>query len=145
MLSGPKRVTGIDDDILVWGNTIVEHDTALQQLLQRCEDVGIRLNRDKFQYKQNKMNFYGHVLMDNGRQADASKIDAIVKMTLPRDIKELQSFLGLINYMARFQSLLSSVCRPLRDLLKEGVEYLWSPEADKVFNNMFNNNSPRTQ
>ena len=136
VLSGLKRVTGIADDILVWGNTIAEHDTLLRQLLQRCKEVGIRLNRDKFQYKLNKVNFYGHVLTDNGLQADASKIDAIVKMTPPRDIKELQSFLGLVNYMARFQPLLSSVSRPLRDLLKEGVEYLWSPEADKAFNNI---------
>ena len=57
-------------------------------------------------------------------------------MTPPRDIKEMQSFLGIVNYMARFQPLLSSVSRPLRDLLKEGVEYLWSPEADKAFNNI---------
>ena len=82
------------------------------------------------------MNFYGHVLTENGLQADASKIDAIVKMTPPRDIKVLQSFLGLVNYMSRFQPLLSSVSRPLRDLLKEGVEYLWSSEADKAFNNI---------
>ena len=81
VLSGLKRVTGIADDILVWDNTIAEHDTSLRQLLQRCKDVGIRLNRDKFQYKLNKVNFYGHVVTENGLQADASKIDAIVKMT----------------------------------------------------------------
>ena len=121
MLSGLKRVTGIDDDIFVWGNTIAEHDTSLRQLLQRCKDVGIRLNSDKFQYTQNNMNFYGHVLTANGLQADASKLDAIVKMTAPCDIKELQRFLGLVNYMSRFQPLLSSVSRPLRELLKEGV------------------------
>ena len=37
------------------------------------------------------------------------------------------------TYMARFQPLLSSVSRPWRDLLKEGVEYMWSPEAGKAF------------
>ena len=57
-------------------------------------------------------------------------------MSPPHDIKELQSFLCLVNYMARFQPMLSSVSRPLRDRLKEGVEYLWSPEADKAFNNI---------
>ena len=41
MLSGLKDVTGIPDDILVWDNMIAKHDTALRQLLQRCEDVGI--------------------------------------------------------------------------------------------------------
>ena len=60
---------------LFCGNTIAEHDTALRQRLQGREDVGIRLNRHTFQYKQNKVNFYGHVLTDSGHHADASKID----------------------------------------------------------------------
>ena len=136
MLSGLKGMTGIADDILVWVNTIAEHDISLRQLLQRCKDISIRLNRDKFQYKQNKVNIYGHALTDNGLQADASKINYIVKMTPLRHIRELQTCLGLVNYMARFQPSLSSVSRPLRDLLKECVEYQWSPEADKAFNNI---------
>ena len=93
-------------------------------------------NRYKFQSKQNKVIFYGHVLTDNGLQADAYTIDAIEKMTPLRDMKELQSFQNLANYMARFQPLLSSVSRPLPAILKEGVECLWSPEADKAFNNI---------
>ena len=66
VLSGLKRVTGIADDILIWGNTFAEHDTSPRQLLQTCKDVGIRLNRDKFRYKQNKENVYGHVVTGNG-------------------------------------------------------------------------------
>ena len=59
-----------------------------------------------------------------------------VKMPPPPDVKTLQSYLGLVNYMARFQPSLSSVSRPLRDLLEEKVDYVWSPEADKAFNDI---------
>ena len=135
-LSGLKGVTGIADDILIWGHTEKDHDAALNQLLQRCKDIGIHLNREKFQYKQRTVKFYGHILTDTGLQADPSKIDAIVKMPPPPDVKTLQSYLGLVNYMARFQPSLSSVSRPLRDLLKEKVDYVWSPEADKAFNDI---------
>ena len=104
--------------------------------MQRCKDIGIHLNREKFQYKQRTVKFYGHILTDTGLQANPSKIDAIVKMPPPPDVKTLQSYLGLVNYMARFQPSLSSVSRPLRDLLKEKVDYVWSPEADKAFNDI---------
>ena len=88
--------------ILIWGHTEKDHDAALNQLLQRCKDIGIHLNREKFQYKQRTVKFYGHILTDTGLQADPSKIDAIVKMPPPPDVKTLQSYLGLVNYMARF-------------------------------------------
>ena len=129
-------MTGISDDILIWGDTAEQHDTALHELLTRCQNVGIRLNREKIQYKQTIVKFYGHILTNKGLQADPSKIDAIVQMPPPPDVKSLQSFLGLVNYMARFQPSLSIVSRPLRDLMKEHVDYVWSTEADKAFNDI---------
>ena len=53
VLSGISGVTGISDDILIWGDTAEQHDTTLHELLTRCQNVGIRLNREKIQYKQN--------------------------------------------------------------------------------------------
>ena len=136
VLSGISGVTGISDDILIWGDTAEQHDTALHELLTRCQNVGIRLNREKIQYKQTIVKLYGNILTNKGLQADPSKIDAIVQMPPPPDVKSLQSFLGLVNYMARFQPSLSIVPRLLRDLMKEHVDYVWSTEADKAFNDI---------
>ena len=136
VLSGINGVTGISDDILIWGDTAEQHDTALHELLTRCQNVGIRLNREKIQYKQTIVKFYGHILTNKGLQSDPSKMDAIVQMPPPPDVKSLQSFFGLVNYMARFQPSLSIVSRPLLDLMKEHVDYVWSTEADKAFNDI---------
>ena len=95
VLSGISIVTAISDVILIWGDTAEQHDTALHELLTRCQNIGIRLNREKIQYKQTKVKFYGHVLTNKGLQAHPSKIDAIVHMSPP------PYFLGLVNYMAR--------------------------------------------
>ena len=82
------------------------------------------------------MKFYGHILTNKGLQADPSKIDAIIQMPPPPDLESLQSFLGVVNYMDRFQPSLSIVSRLLRDLMKEGVDYVWSTETDKAFNDI---------
>ena len=111
-------ITGISDDILIWGDTAEQHDTTLHALLTRCQNVGICLNREKIQYKQTIVKLYGHVFTNKGLQPDPSKIDDIVQMPPPPNVKSLQSFLGLVNYMARFQPSLSFVWRPPRDLIK---------------------------
>ena len=129
-------MTNISDDILIWGDTAEQHDTALHELLTRCQTVGIRLNGEKLQYKQTMVKLHGHVLTNKGLQADPSNIDAIVQMPPTPDVKSLQICLGLVNYMARFQLSLSIVLRPLRDLMKAHVDYVWSTDADNAFNDI---------
>ena len=96
--------------------------------LLTVKKFGIRLNREKIQYKQTIVKLYGHILTNKGLHADPSKMDAIVQMHAivqmpPRPyVKSLQIPLGLVNYMARFQPSLSIVSRPLRDLMKEHVD-----------------------
>ena len=61
---------------------------------------------------------------------------AICNMTAPTDIKELQTFLGLANYLGRFTPHLATVSAPLRDLCKTDVPYDWGPEHDAAFSNL---------
>ena len=60
---------------------------------------------------------------------------AICNMTSPTDVKELQTFLGLANYLGRFTPHLATVSAPLIDLCKTNVPYDWGPEHDAAFTN----------
>ena len=68
VLSGISEVTGISDDILIWGDTAEQHDTALHGLLTHCQNVGIRLNREKIQYTQTILKLCGYVITNKGLQ-----------------------------------------------------------------------------
>ena len=57
-------------------------------------------------------------------------------MTAPTDVKELQTFLGLANYLGRFTPHLATVSAPSRDLCKTNVPYDWGPEHDPAFSNL---------
>ena len=57
-------------------------------------------------------------------------------MTAPTDVKELQTFLGLANYLGRFTPHLATVSAPLRDLCNTDVPYDWGPEHDAAFSNL---------
>ena len=52
---------------------------------------------------------------------------------VPKDIKELQSFLGAVNYLARFIPHLSALRAPLQDLLKKENEFIWAQNHQLCF------------
>ena len=54
-------------------------------------------------------------------------------MKPPEDVKSLQSFLGLVNYLTRYSRRLATLSAPLRDLTKKDTAYSWGPEHDQAF------------
>ena len=77
-----------------------------------------------------KVNFYGHVFSENGVSPDPAKIKAIQEIALPQNVKELRSFLGMVNYCGRFVRNISQLTDPLRSLLKS-KEWEWKAEHTK--------------
>ena len=133
-LEGLKGVTGIADDTFVYGATEEEHDANMVNLMIRSRERGIKFNKDKVQFKCQGVSFFGHKWPRHGIKPDDSKISAIQKMTPPENRKDLQSFLGLVNYLTRYSGRLASLTAPLRELIKKDKAYVWGPEHDHSFN-----------
>ena len=91
-------MTGIADDIFVYGSTEEEHDRNLINLMKRAQEKGIVFNAEKLQFKCNEVSFFGHT-WSPGVRPDNKKVSAILYMEAPKDTKNLQSFLGLVNYL----------------------------------------------
>ena len=76
------------------------------------------------------------VYFTDGIEPDPEKVTAIRNVTAPTDVKELQTCLGMANYLGRFTPHLATVSAPLRDLCKTNVPYDWGPENDAAFSNL---------
>lgn len=50
------------------------------------------------------------------------------------DVKSLQSFLGLVNYLTQYSGCLATITAPLHALTKKEVAYMWGTEHDCAFN-----------
>ena len=131
-----KNVIVIADDIMVVGkqNNHKDHDIALTQLLKTARECNVRLNYDKLQYKQTEVDFFGETYMIDGRKPSQSKIKAITEMPLPQSKKQVQSLIGMINYLSKFSACLSELAEPICELAKERVPFNWGPEHDDAFN-----------
>ena len=130
-LEGLPGVACIADDILVYGvgDTKVEadddHDRIVEQLMNRCQTHGIRLNPEKTEVKVTSLSFQGHVITDKGILPDPHKIEAIRDMEAPQNVTEVQRLAGMVNYLAKFLPQLSDVMQPIRRLTNVDVEWHW--------------------
>ena len=80
------------------------------------------------------MPYIGHLLSNTGVHPDPEKIKAITQMPQPADVKSLQRFLGMVNYLSKFIQLQSTLTATLRELLHKDVEFRWEENHTKAFN-----------
>ena len=132
-LEGLEGVEVLIDDIIVHGADQQQHDQRLSVVLKKLVEANITLNLKKCEFNVKTVKVLGHVISSNGISADPSKVNAITSMQKPNNVKELRSFLGMVNQFSKFKSHLASETKPLRDLLCKDNQWYWGPEQDKAF------------
>ncbi len=133
ILRGLPGVLCYIDDILITGSSEAEHLDTLAKVLVRLQKQGIKVKREKCRFMKPSVQYLGHRIDADGIHATDSKLDAITKAPAPRNITELRSFLGLINYYGRFIPNLSTLLHPLNNLLRRETPWKWSEECAKAF------------
>lgn len=106
------------DDLIVFGNTLEEHEERLLKVLDRLKEEGLKLSLDKCQFGRTSVTYVGHVVSQDGIATDPSKIEAVVSWPRPQTVTALRSFLGFCGYYRRFVKDFSKLCRPLNELLQ---------------------------
>lgn len=81
---------------------IADHDEKLRKLLQRARKNNLKFNQKKMKLRQKEVSYMGHVLTEKGLKPDSLKIEAIVGMPHPKNVKDVQRILSLINYLSKF-------------------------------------------
>ena len=134
-----EGVLCIADDILLYGvgssteDAFNDHEMKMKKLLERCRDVGIKLNKSKMKLRQESVVFMGHVLTTEGLKPDEEKIKAVVEMPKPTDVEGVRRLNGFVNYLAKFLPKLSDVTEPIRQLTRKDVPFIWSSRQETAF------------
>lgn len=133
VFSGLENTFIYMDDIIVIGKTRDEHDTALLAVLERAKRQNVRFNKEKLKIAVDKVKYLGHVFSEDKVEPDRDRIEAIKQMSEPHNKSDLQTFLGVINYMSEFISNLSELTAPLRELLKKNTIFKWTDTHTQAF------------
>ena len=96
---GLPGVTGIADDMVIFGRNEEEHDRNLILFLETTRKNGLILNKKKLQFKKEEVSFFGHRWNSTGISPDPKKTESILKMQFPPDKETMHSFLGLVNFL----------------------------------------------
>ena len=120
------NVFGIADDILVIGYNKdgADHDEAVYNVLKWCQDVNLKLNKDKCHCRCMSVPFFGEVVSRQGIQPNPQKVKALTEMPAPKNKKELQTFLGVINYLNKFSPGTSEACELHRKLMSSKATWM---------------------
>ena len=116
-------VTGIADDMVIYGRSDLEHDKHLVNFLDICRKNTLTLNPDKMQFRLPQVSFFGHQWSTKGFSPDPKKIAAVKRMDLPQDVETMRSFLRLVNYLNRFSPHLAELSEPLREICRQVAEF----------------------
>ncbi|CAG9116185.1 unnamed protein product [Plutella xylostella] len=132
-LRGLRGVAVFMDDVAVTGRDTAEHVANLKALLRRLSEVGLRIKLEKCQFMRDSISYVGFIIDKHGLHPDPEKVKAIVNAPAPTDVSQLRSFLGLINYYAKFIAGLSTLLCPLHNLLKKNTPWKWTEACQKAF------------
>jgi Reverse transcriptase (RNA-dependent DNA polymerase) len=105
------------DDHLIASCTLEEHHRYLQQFFTLLSENGLQINPAKCVFAATAVDFLGHRVTADGITPLQRHVDALMQLPTPTDIKQLQRFLGLVNFYRRFLPGIAGTLRPLTDSL----------------------------
>ena len=123
-------VYGVGDSI---EEATSDHDKNLANFLMKCREKGVKLNKKNLELCCTEIPFMGHLITSERLKADPGKIEAVIKMPKPQDVKDVRKLCGFVNYLAKFMPRLSAVIEPLRQLTHKEAEWKWMHEHDAAF------------
>jgi hypothetical protein len=121
------------DDLTVFSKIDEEHLMHLKQTFEKCRRFGLSLNPKKSHFAMQEGKLLGHVVSKEGIRIDPKRIEAIDTITIPRNIKEIQSFLGKINFLRRFIPNFAEIVKLITGMLKKDSGVNWTTEARASF------------
>ncbi|KAL2943047.1 Transposon Tf2-9 polyprotein [Bienertia sinuspersici] len=124
------------DDIVVYSNNLQDHKEHLRKVFQALRENELYVKKEKCSFGQEEVSFLGHRIRAGKIMMEHGKVQAIMEWEEPKNVSELRSFLGLANYYRRFIKSYSARAAPLTDLLKKKVQWRWSEECKRVFDDL---------
>jgi hypothetical protein len=131
-----KFVVVFIDDILIYSKSEAEHAKHLRIVLQRLIDHKLYAKFSKCEFWLDSVKFLGHTISKDGISVDPSKVQEVMDWKPPKSVHQICSFLGLAGYYRRFIPDFSRIAKPMTELLKKGVKFVWSEECDQAFHTL---------
>lgn len=122
------------DDIIVFSkNDVNEHIQRLRDVFDRLRKNNLKLKPSKCRFIEKEVSYLVHLLTQEGAKPDRAKTEAICTYPVPRNVKDIRAFLGLVGFYRRFIKNFSKIAKPITKLLQKEEPFLWNQDTTTAF------------
>lgn len=132
VVEGLDNVLVYLDDLIIFSETIEQHNEILVSVLKRLKTHNLQLQPDKCKLLLSEVNYLGHKITRHGISIEERNIKAVTSFPIPKTVRQVRSFLGFANYYRDFIEKFAEHAKPLTNLTKKGVKFIWTPECTKA-------------
>ena len=124
------------DDLIICSRSLEEHLVKLDKVLTRLREVNLKLKMGKCEFLKKKITYLGHQISQDGISMIPDKISAIRDYPVPKSIKQIQQYLGMMGYYRKYIFRFASKAAPLTELLKKDAKFVWNQEQQDAFDSL---------
>ena len=133
VLYGLKNIYVYIDDVIIFSEDVEQHIKHVQAVFEKLNQYGLIINQQKSHFFQESIEYLGLEFSSKGYRAVQQCELKLKDMPKPRNIKEVQKFLGMVNYYRTHIPNLASLAAPLYDLCQKHKKFVWDVEHDNSF------------
>ena len=122
-LINTRKVAVFIDDVIIRMETEEEHDELVAEVIKRLEENDLYVKLEKYKWKVRKVGFLGVIIEPEGIKIEEENVKRVLEWPIPKCVKDVQKFLGLVNYYCQFIEGFVSIARPLHDMVKKNKKW----------------------
>src|SRR3990167_4284459 len=126
------------DDVIVGANSVGELIERVNKVLKELTRANLRIKSEKCKFGYHQISILGHIVGQNQIRPDPEKLNNIWQLPKPRTGKQLQAFLGTVNYLRQYMPYFGKVAQPLERMKCTKGILNWRPELEKAFEDLKN-------
>lgn len=94
-----KEVVVFIDDLIVFSDTLEEHERRLLRVLERLKEYGLKLSPEKCKFFQASVKYLGHIVSSNGVETDPEKVEVLKSWPFPKEPERTTFILGVLGVL----------------------------------------------
>ncbi|CAL8106515.1 unnamed protein product [Orchesella dallaii] len=132
-LTGIPNVEKVVEDILIYDMDLQAHIKRVSEVISRCNEHRITLNKNKFVFAQPEVEWCGYRITRKGYTPAAHLYSALADFPVPINKTDVRSFCGLVQQFEAFSHKITELASPIRSLLSAKAAFVWEQPHQKAF------------
>src|SRR6266478_2935955 len=112
-------------DILIYSTSLADHQRITREILQTLRSYKLFLQPEKCKFKHREVDYLGLVISKDHVAMDPVKVQGVTDWQQPAKVKDVQSFIGFVNFYRSFIHDFSEIAHPLHALTWKSKAWSW--------------------